>query len=411
MTALSEGIYLFKNEASGLYATVQPGAGEKQGAKVVLEELRGEGPARHGQLWHLRPHSARDGAWTIQNVLSTFRMDIMANRSRGGAAVQQCPAESRDDLLASQLWRPQETAGADEDTYAIVNVNSGKHLSVRGGRREVNAELEQAEPRTGVDRGTQVWRLERVPALGQTKGFDALTASVVSGTGGGVIGTVVSGLTGAAKGVLDAGGGVFETMAKVVTDPKAPYLRFDGFRGDEFIRFSQRHGIESGPKKITEQFTRPPRGFPEHYDDVMTARRGSGHTHAAILTDTIWEFSERSASTAPRRLDAILAPREKTHIDAATIGDAQGETVVLFLGDQVVRAPADDFSRGRDFPLQHTPEAFRSGLDTATSTAVDDEMHYFLVKGDEFVVVSEGRLIQDATKLADAYPFLNGVWM
>ncbi|MEV0500181.1 RICIN domain-containing protein, partial [Streptomyces spectabilis] len=110
MAALSEGIYLIKNEASGLYATVQPGAGAKQSAKVVLEELHGDGAARHGQLWHVRPHSAREGAWTLRNVHSTYLMDVMAGRGRAGAAVQQCAAETRDDQRAAQQWRPQQVS-------------------------------------------------------------------------------------------------------------------------------------------------------------------------------------------------------------------------------------------------------------------------------------------------------------
>ncbi|MEI5098606.1 RICIN domain-containing protein [Streptomyces sp. PmtG] len=258
-TALSEGVYFIRNEASGTYATVQPGAGEKQGAKVVLEERRAEeGTARHAQLWHIRPNAAREGAWTIQNVRSTLRIDIMAGRDRAGAAVQQCPAESRDDLLVSQLWRPEPTAA---DVYVWRNVNSGKNLAVRGESHQPGAHLEQANPRDEQDRGTQLWRLERAPALGEAKGFDALTASVVSGRGG-AIGAALTGLTGLTKGVLDAGGGVFETMAKVVPDPKAPYLRFDGFRGDEFIRFSQRHGIETGPEEDQRAVPAPARGLP-----------------------------------------------------------------------------------------------------------------------------------------------------
>uniref|UniRef100_A0AAU2V0M2 Uncharacterized protein n=1 Tax=Streptomyces sp. NBC_00003 TaxID=2903608 RepID=A0AAU2V0M2_9ACTN len=75
----------------------------------------------------------------------------------------------------------------------------------------------------------------------------------------GVLGSVVTGLSGPAKGALGAGGGIFETAAKGIADPKAPYLRFDGFRGGEFIRFSQRHGIKAGPKPVAEHFRTCPR--------------------------------------------------------------------------------------------------------------------------------------------------------
>ncbi|GGR84691.1 hypothetical protein GCM10010252_24320 [Streptomyces aureoverticillatus] len=404
MAALSEGIYLIKNEASGLYAGVQPGGGAKQGAKVVLDELHAEGPERHRQFWHLKPHSAREGHWTLQNVHSTLRMDIMVNRKRAGAAVQQCPPESRDDLLATQLWRPEPVG---DDLYVWVNANSAKNLAVRGERQEANAELEQAEPKTGEDRGTQVWRVERVPALGQSKAFDALTARVVSP---GTFSTPANVLASGLKGILDAGGGVFETMAKTVPDPRAPYLRFDGFRGDEFIRFSPRRGIEAGPKKISEQFPHLPVGFPENAADVLNARKGSSYTHAAIITGEVWEFSERSGDEARSLARGRNAVDRERQIKAATAADAKGERVALFLEEESILS---DFGLEQigPFELEHAPAEFLLGPDTATSAPFDNDMHFFLVKGDQFVIVSKGKLVQGPTKLADAYPFLGGVWM
>ncbi|MFD9069749.1 RICIN domain-containing protein [Streptomyces lasiicapitis] len=398
--ALSEGIYLIKNEASGLYAGVQPGGGAKQGAKVVLGELHTEGPERHRQFWHLKPHSAREGAWTLQNVHSVLRMDIMAGRSRAGAAVQQCPPESRDDLLVSQLWKPEQIA---DDVYVWVN-SSGKNLAVRGERPQAEAELEQAEPKTGEDRGTQAWRVERVQARGESKAFDALTAQVVSP---GTFGTPANVLASAVKGILDAGGGIFETMAKTVPDPRAPYLRFDGFRGDEFIRFSARRGIEVGPKKISEQFAQLPERFADR-QDVMNARKGSSHTHAAIIGNDIQEFSERSAD---REVASIERDTVKGQlIRAATTADTKGEAVAAFLDVQAVRL-SSEYEYNGDFQLPHAPAEFLTELDTATSAPFDDAMHFFLVKGEEFVIVSQGKLVQGPTKLTDAYPFLTGVWM
>ncbi|EPH40370.1 RICIN domain-containing protein [Streptomyces aurantiacus] len=402
MAALSEGIYLIKNEASGLYAGVQPGGGAKQGAKVVLGELHPEGPERHRQFWHLKPHSAREGAWTLQNAHSTLRMDIMTGRGRAGAAVQQCPPESRDDLLVSQLWKPEQIA---EDVYVWVN-SSGKNLAVRGERHDANAELEQAEPKRGEDRGTQTWRVEAVPARGETKAFDALTARVVSpGTFSGPANVLAS----AVKGILDAGGGVFETMAKTVPDPRAPYLRFDGFRGDEFIRFSPRRGIEAGPKKISEQFAQLPDRFPGAAEDVMNARKGSSCTHTAVMEGgQLWEFSERAAHRAGSRID--LGPVKDQRIMAATTADTKDERVAVFL-DRTAVLLTDDFGYFGEFALEHAPDDFLAGLDTAASAPFDDDMHFFLVKGEEFVIVSEGKLVQGPTKLTDAYPFLTGVWM
>lgn len=407
MAALSEGIYLIKNEASGLYAGVQPGGGAKQGAKVVLEELHAEGPERHRQLWHVKAHSAREGSWTIQNVHSTLRMDIMVNRSRAGAAVQQCPPESRDDLLVTQLWRPEEVG---DGRYAWVNVNSGKHLAVRGERHVANAELEQAEPLTGEDRGTQVWVVEREEARGESKGFDMLTARVVSPSG---LATPAHMLTSALKGVLDAGGGVFETMAKTVPDPRAPYLRFDGFRGDEFIRFSPRRGIEAGPKKISEQFAHLPERFPGGAADVMNAHKGSGYTHAAVIEQlgerwTVAEFSERAADRGTTEIGVNLPQDQR--IRAATTADTEHGTLAVFLDREAVLL-SPGLERVGEFRLSHAPEEFRSEPDTVTSAPFDDEMHFFLVKGTEFVIVSEGKLVQGPTKLTDAYPFLTGVWM
>ncbi|QIB44431.1 RICIN domain-containing protein [Streptomyces aureoverticillatus] len=399
--ALSEGIYLIKNEASGLYAGVQPGGGAKQGAKVVLGELHTEGPERHRQFWHLKPHSAREGAWTLQNVHSVLRMDIMAGRGRAGAAVQQCPPESRDDLLVSQLWKPEQIA---DDVYVWVN-SSGKNLAVRGERPEAEAELEQAEPKTAEDRGTQAWRVERVQARGESKAFDALTARVVSP---GTFSTPANVLASALKGILDAGGGIFETMAKTVPDPRAPYLRFDGFRGDEFIRFSPRLGIEEGPKKISEQFPQVPTGFPGAADDVMNARKGSGYTHAAIMGSTVHEFSERSANRGVAHLE--LGPVKDQRIKAATTAETKGEAVAAFLDLQAVLL-TPDYEHTGEFRLPHAPAEFLTELDTATSAPFDDAMHFFLVKGEEFVIVSQGKLVQGPTKLTDAYPFLTGVWM
>ncbi|KUF15505.1 RICIN domain-containing protein [Streptomyces silvensis] len=401
MAALSEGIYLIKSEASGLYAGVQPGGGAKQGAKVVLAELQAEGAERHRQFWHVKPHSAREGAWTLQNVHSTLRMDIMVNRGRAGAAVQQCPPESREDLLLTQLWRPEHVG---EDRFVWVNVNSGKHLGVRGERLEANAELEQAEPKEEDDRGTQVWALERVQDRGESKAFDALTARIVSPGALSAPGHVI---TSALKGILDAGGGVFETMAKTVPDPRAPYLRFDGFRGDEFIRFSPRLGIESGPKKISEQFPQLPTGF-SRKEDVLNARKGSSNTHAAVIHDGLVEFSERSASRSS--LSLATDEEEFRPIRAATTADTKGEKIALFY-DEGAKLLDPRGNLVGEFRLEHAPVDFLTGLDTVTSAPFDDEMHFFLVKGEEFVIVSPGKLIQGATKLTDAYPFLGGVWM
>ncbi|MFD0414735.1 RICIN domain-containing protein [Streptomyces sp. NPDC127108] len=399
---MSEGIYLIKNEASGLYAGVQPGGGAKQGAKVVLETLHAEGVERHRQFWHLKPHSAREGAWTLQNIHSTLRMDILVNRGRAGAAVQQCPPESREDLLLTQLWRPERIS---DDVYSWVNVHSRKHLAVRGERQEAGAELEQAEPSTEEGRGTQAWRLESVPARGEAKAFDALTARIVSP---GTFTTPANVLASAVKGILDAGGGVFETMAKTVPDPRAPYLRFDGFRGDEFIRFSPRLGVESGPKKASEQFPRLPHGFPSVDADVINTRKGSSYTHAAVLDHDIREFSERTVDDKVRLLPPQL---QEQRIKAATAADPKGDRVVYFLQDRTVVTRLDDPEYVEDFQLPHAPEAFLYDLDTATSAPFDDAMHFFLLKGDQFVIVSPGKLVQGPTKLTDAYPCLTGVWL
>lgn len=401
-SAMSEGIYLIKNEASGLYAGVQPGGGAKQGAKVVLEALHAEGMERHRQFWHLKPHSAREGAWTLQNVHSTLRMDILVNRGRAGAAVQQCPPESREDLLLTQLWRPEQIG---EDVYAWVNVNSGKQLALRGERQESGAELEQGEPSTEEGRGTQAWRLESVPARGESKAFDALTARIVSP---GTLATPANVLASAVKGILDVGGGVFETMAKTVPDPRAPYLRFDGFRGDEFIRFSPRLGVEAGPKKASEQFQRLPHGFPSAAADVINTRRASSYTHTAVLGHDLREFSERSVADTARLLPSRL---QEEDIKAATAADPKGERVVYFLKDRAVLTVLDSPEYTQDFRLPHAPAEFLHDLDTVTSAPFDDVMHYFLLKGDQFVIVSPGKLVQGPTKLTDAYPFLNGVWL
>ncbi|GAA3098382.1 RICIN domain-containing protein [Streptomyces rectiviolaceus] len=413
MSALSEGIYLLKNEASGLYAGVR-GARTEQSTPVVQQEPHPRGTARHSQLWHLRPDAAEAGAWTLQSVHSTMRMDIMTGRDRTDSPVLQCPAETRQDLLASQLWRPEATG---DGRYTLVNVNSGHLLSVHGDSSAPDAALEQAGHPTMGARPAQEWHLERVPSRGEVKAFDALTATVVS-AGGGILGSVLGSLSGAAKQALDAGGGIFESAAKAIPDSDTPYVRFDGFRGDEFIRFSKRRGIEAGPRKLSDQFPHLPKPFSDGFDAVGPAARGSGHTFLGFTGGQALEFSDKGhgpVHDAEHLLHPALVQQVGELCDVTGFGADGGRLLVFGRGDNCTVDPAGvDLARGshhQRFTLTAAPDAFGFGPDAATTAVTDSTAHYFLTKGEEFVVVSEDKLIQGPARLTEAYPFLDGLWM
>ncbi|MEU5952575.1 RICIN domain-containing protein [Streptomyces sp. NPDC047525] len=410
MSALSEGIYLLKNEASGLYAGVQ-GAKTAQSVPVVQQELNPQGAARHSQLWHLRPDAAKEGAWTLQNVHSTLRMDIMTGRGRVGSPVQQCPPETRQDLLVSQLWRP---VAVGDDRYTLVNVNSGHLLSVHDDSSAPDAALEQAGKPTMGPRPAQEWRFERVPGRGEVKAFDALTATVVS-AGGGILGSVLGSLSGAAKQALDAGGGIFESAAKAIPDSGTPYVRFEGFRGDEFIRFSKRRGIESGPRKLADQFPDLPKPFSDGFDAVGPAARRGGHTYLGFTGGQAVEFSDKGhgpVQDAEHFLHHLLLEQVGELCDVTGFGADGGRLLVFGRRDTCTAGvdPARGPSHQR-FQLTAAPDAFGFGPDAATTAVSESTAHYFLTKGDEFVVVSEDKLIQGPARLTEAYPFLDGLWM
>ncbi|MFC8124512.1 RICIN domain-containing protein [Streptomyces sp. NPDC057302] len=413
MAALSEGIYLLKNEASGLYAGVQ-GAKTAQSVPIVQQELHPQGAARHSQLWHLRPDAAKEGTWTLQNVHSTLRMDIMTGRGRVGSPVQQCPAETRQDLLASQLWRP---VAVGDGRYTLVNVNSGHLLSVHDDSGAPDAALEQAGKPTMGPRPAQEWSFERVPGRGEVKAFDALTATVVS-AGGGILGSVLGTLSGKAKQALDAGGGIFESAAKAIPDSDAPYVRFDGFRGDEFIRFSRRRGIEAGPRKLSDQFPHLPKPFSDGFDAVGPAAKGSGHTYLGFTGGQAIEFSDKSHGPlhdAEHILHPGLLQMVGELCDVTGFG-ADGRRLLVFgRRDTCTVDPAGvDAAREsshQGFVLTAAPDAFGFGPDAATTAVTDSVAHYFLTKGEEFVVVTENKLVQGPARITEVYPFLDGLWM
>ncbi|MGW7074586.1 RICIN domain-containing protein [Streptomyces sp. NPDC054866] len=411
--ALSEGIYLLKNEASGLYAGVR-GAKTAQSVPIVQRELHPQGTARYSQLWHLRPNAAKEGAWTLQSVHSALRMDIMTGRGRAGSPVQQCPAETRQDLLVSQLWRP---VASGDDRYTLLNVNSGHLLSVHDDSTVPDAPLEQAAKPAAGARTAQQWCLERVESRGETTAFDALTATVVSSSGG-ILGSVLGSLSGAAKQALDAGGGVFEAAAKAIPDSDTPYVRFEGFRGDEFIRFSKRRGIEAGPRKIADQFPHLPKPFRDGFDAVGPAAKRSGHTYLGFTRDQAVEFSDKRHGPV-HDAESILHPGLVQAVgelcDVTGFGTERNRLVVFGRKDSCTMDPTKvDLARGsshQQFLLTAAPDAFGFGPDAAATAVSGSTAHYFLTKGDEFVVVSEDRLIQGPVKLTEAYPFLDGLWM
>ncbi|WP_277441015.1 RICIN domain-containing protein [Streptomyces sp. SPB162] len=410
---LAEGTYLIKNEASGLYLGVQ-GAAVQPRVPVVQEELT-EGAARPSRRWHLKRGTAGPDSWLLQNEHSKLYLDSTADRLNNGEGIRQSALEIRPDHLQAQTWRLAEIGGG---LVTVANVKSHLHLAIRGDSRESGIAAELAGVRTGDDRGSQVWRFERVPARGESRAFDALTGTVIQ-PGGGILGAVASTVSGVVKQALEAGGGIFETAARAIpSSSEVPYVRFDGFRGGEFIRFSQRHGIEVGPKPLIEQFPHLPKEFHDGFDAVTSAGRGSEHTHLGITGDVCVEFCEKGSSdllpvSFRVPVDLLPADGDARWGDLTPAGD--NGRLMVSLGERKWlvdrRRDPDEISEVRPFLLEHLPQEFRDRLDAVASATIGTETHYFLALDDRFSVVSESRLVQGTTRITDAYPLLEGVWM
>ncbi|WP_433258346.1 hypothetical protein ACQPYK_23220 [Streptosporangium sp. CA-135522] len=58
---------------------------------------------------------------------------------------------------------------------------------------------------------------------------------------------------------------------------------------------------------------------------------------------------------------------------------------------------------------EHLPDEFARTPDAAASAAMGEVMHYFLTKGDQFVIGADDKVVQGPAKLTDAHPFLGGI--
>ncbi|KPC74231.1 hypothetical protein ADL35_26730, partial [Streptomyces sp. NRRL WC-3753] len=72
-----------------------------------------------------------------------------------------------------------------------------------------------------------------------------------------------------------------------------PFVRFEGFRGDEVIRFSSRNRVEAGPRKISTQFPHLPKEFHGGFDFVTRAPRHREHTYLGVKGDLTIAFSDK----------------------------------------------------------------------------------------------------------------------
>ncbi|GGY09860.1 RICIN domain-containing protein [Streptomyces hiroshimensis] len=402
--------YLVRNHKTGLYLTVR-GLSRHDAADIVQEPLH-DWPQRASQAWRLEPGQGGENVYRLQNQHSGRYLQVRHCRKDPGAPAEQRHLEENDPAYQSQTW---EIRNGDE--YRIINVHSGLELNVRGHSAAVDAVVEQQ----AGDEENSVWRFEAVEPRGEAKLFHALAGTLVEPSSRGLLST----LTNALKASLEASGGIFGTVSKWVPGSTTPYVAFDGFRGDETIRFSQRNRVETGgPRKISEQFPHLPKEFHGGFDFVTRAPGWSDHRYLGVKGDLVVEFSERGSGESLRSTD-FYYPREQLEpviggaVKAAVPGTPDGRYHLVF-GEKgatalidLPRAPGAG-RRGADrrdvrpVRLDHLPEPCRP--DAIASAAVGDEMHFFAVKGDQYLVFTFREVIHGPGKILDAYPFLLGLW-
>ncbi|QLE72869.1 RICIN domain-containing protein [Streptomyces rectiverticillatus] len=401
--------YLVRNEKTGLYLTVR-GLSRHDAADIVQEPLH-DWPQRASQAWRLEPGQGGEHVYRLQNQHSGRYLQVRYCRKDPGAPAEQRHLEENDPAYQSQTWEIR-----DDDDRRIVNVHSGLGLNVRGHSAAAGAVVEQQ----AGDEENRVWRFEAVEPRGEAKLFHALAGTVVEPSSLGILAT----LTNALKASLEASGGIFGTVSKWVPGSTTPYIVFDGFRGEEVVRFSQRNRVEAGPRKISEQFPHLPKEFHGGFDFVTRAPGWSEHRYVGVKGDLAVEFSDRSSGESLRSTDFYF-PREQLEpviggaVKAAVQGTPDGRYQLVF-GEKgatalidVPRGPAAG-KRGADrrdirpVRLDHLPEPCRP--DAIASAAVGDEMHFFAVKGDQYLVFTFREVIHGPGKILDAYPFLLGLW-
>uniref|UniRef100_A0AAU2UZI7 Uncharacterized protein n=1 Tax=Streptomyces sp. NBC_00003 TaxID=2903608 RepID=A0AAU2UZI7_9ACTN len=117
----------------------------------------------------------------------------------------------------------------------------------------------------------------------------------------------------------------------------------------------------------------------------------------------------------------MKARGDAERFDAVTTYDAADYQLLYFVGDRAwsTAGPGVESENVVPFNLEHLPGEFRSDPGAAASAVLDQEEHYFLAKGTQFVIVTadkhpihaEANLLQGPTQFTDACPFLTGPWM
>ncbi|MBB5119934.1 hypothetical protein AF335_13385 [Streptomyces eurocidicus] len=402
MSVDTRSAYLLRNERTGLYLTVRD-AGEGAPADIVQEALQ-DWPLRAGQAWRLEPGEGGEDTYGIRNQRSGRCLRARRRVGEPGAAVVRARPEESGPAYRSWLL-------ANMDLHRFSHVHGGLWPGA-GGAGEAPAGgvvIDQCRERAGGDGAAQRWHFEPAGPRVARKTFDALAGLVVR-PGPSRLVTAATRGRGRAP---EAGAGVFGAASKWAAVPdRTPYMRFDGFRGDEVVRFSQRNRIEDGPRKIAERFPHLPEEFHGGFDFVTTTPCGSAHPYLGVKDGLAVEFSERgSRDLPPGRLLPGGGPVTGRPLKAvAAAPDGSRYLVFGECGTAVVGLSGGRYGREvREAALGHVPEDFRAP-DTIASAAVGDEMHYFATKGDRYLVFTFREVIQGPAKILGAYPFLLDLW-
>lgn len=410
MGVIQHGAYLIKNEKSGLYLTVK-GASRQTSADIVQETLR-DWPDRAIQSWQVEPGPAGQDTHRLQNQHSGLYLQVRHVSKERAAAVEQAHLEEKAPAYKGQTWRIGESGSG---RYRLTNLHSDLHLHVRDDSDEEGAVVDQWPEVAGDTLGYQQWRLESVERAGAEKAFDSLVGVAVEPTG-----NILSAIATGFKATLDATGGVFGTVSRLVPGiDRTPYVRFSGFRGDEFIRFSQRNRVEAGPKRLGEQFPNLPQAFHSGFQFVMAAPRRSSYDYIGVKDERFVEFSDRR-SGRPLPWEELLPPEIVKGEGGANlislVSAAPDDSRYLAFTRSGILAIEGRIPVGPDHhpfvepvSLDFLPKEFQEP-DAVTSAVVGDEVHFFATKGEKFTVFTWEKVVEGPTSVLEAYPFLLGLW-
>ncbi|MFC7303988.1 RICIN domain-containing protein [Streptomyces monticola] len=411
MSVTAHGTYLIKNQKSGHYLTAK-GASKQASADIVQEVLR-DWPGRSCQAWRVEPGPAGHDTFRLENQLSGRYLQVRRLSTERGAAIEQAQLEENSPAYKGQTWRLSDTG---RGLFQIVNLHSDLRLHIRDDKDTSGAPVDQWPESQGDSRGYQLWQLEPVEPRGMDTAFDALVGTAVEPTG-----NLLTALSTGVKATLETVGGVFGTVSRLVPGiDHTPFVRFSGFRGGEFIRFSQRHRVEAGPQRIMRRFPHLPEEFRDGFQFVMAAPRRSHHDYIGVGHERYIEFSDRR-SGHPHPWDELFPPEI-----------VKGEELSNLIA--VVPAAHDDsrylvFTRSGMLTIEgrlplgtgHTPFVEPVSLDflpgefqepdSVTSAVIGDEVHFFATKGDEFTVFTWEKVVQGPSSVLEAYPYLLGLWV